>query len=121
MDQNDVISMHEVKQKLARLKEILPNAPSHLFEFGQFLSTYLFNNLRPQEYVEELRMAIDDLKVGRNGFTSSPITGPISRHSRFVYDAMKHDLGRISEAVLPDDVWECVQGFLTEDEKHVMA
>ena len=73
---NDPLEMRAIKEKLAHLEDFLPNAASPVtYEFGRFLADYIHSTLRPEEFVEEYRMAIADLMIGKNGFTGKQIRG----------------------------------------------
>ncbi len=114
---NDPIDMRPIKDKLSRLEEFLPDPASPItYDFAHFLADYIFNSLRPQEFVEEYRMAIGDLIVGKNGFTGKPIRGKIANHSRVVYDTLTHELGKIADAIMPKEFAEAMRTYMTENE-----
>jgi hypothetical protein len=114
---NDPLEMRAIKEKLAHLEDFLPNAASPVtYEFGRFLADYIHSTLRPEEFVEEYRMAIADLMIGRIGFTGKEIRGNIASYPRVVYSMLPHELWKIAEAVLPKEFAQAMRDFMNESE-----
>jgi hypothetical protein len=77
MTDEQAVSMKEPGKKLGNLKELLPNSPSNLIQFGQYMATRLNqDDIVPMGFVLGCELALYDLQSGVDGFTGQT-------HSKF--------------------------------------
>ena len=111
----EAISMDEVKQKLGKLKEFLPNASNDLvYDFGHFLADYLNPRLAPEGFVMGCELALNDLQKGVNGFTGKPINHKLVGYPPMIYRFISMEIPRIADAVLPVEFATKVKIFITK-------
>ena len=96
------LSMDEPKQKLAKLRELIPDAPDDLlYDFGRHLADYLNPQLVPIGFVMGCELALCDLQTGVNGFTGKPIQSRLVGYPPMIYALLRMEIPRIADAVLP--------------------
>jgi len=113
--EEQVLSMEEVKQKLARLEEFIPNAANNLvYDFGRFLATYLNPELVPSGFTLGCILALHDLQSGVNGFTGQRIRNNLVGYPPIIYTLLRMEIPHIADAVLPADFSASVKTLLKE-------
>lgn len=109
------LSMDEPKQKLAKLEELIPDAPDNLlYDFGRHLAGYLNPQLVPMGFVMRCELALYDLQTGVNGFTGKPIQSRLVGYPPMIYALLRMEIPRIADAVLPAEFAASVKNHIEQ-------
>ena len=119
---DQALSMDEAKQKLAKLEELIPDAPDGLlYDFGRFLAGYLNPQLVPMGFVMGCELALHDLQAGVNGFTSKPIQSRLVGYPPMIYALLRMEIPRIADAIFPAEFAASVKTFIGEVNQKMQA
>ena len=109
------LSMDEPKQKLAKLEELIPDAPNGLlYDFGRYLAGYLNPELVPMGFVMGCELALYDLQTGVNGFTGKPLQSRLVGYPPMIYVLLRMEIPRIADAVLPAEFAASVKNYIEQ-------
>lgn len=109
------LSMDEAKQKLAKLEELIPDAPDGLlYDFGRFLAGYLNPELVDVGFVMGCELALYDLQTGINSFTKKPIQSRLVGYPPMIYALLHMETPRIADAVLPAEFAASVKSHIEQ-------
>jgi hypothetical protein len=110
------LSMDEARRKLAKLEELIPNAPNELlYDFGRHLAGYLNLELVPMGFVLRCELALYDLQTGVNGFTGEPIQrSQLVGCPPIIYALLRMEIPRIADAVLPAEFAASVKSYIEQ-------
>lgn len=106
--------MTETKQKLANLREYLPDADPNLCEFAAYLATRLNSELVPTGFAMACQLVLYDLQSGVDGFTGKRIGGNLVGFPSIFYVLLERDIPRLADAVLPADFAAELKSFTEE-------
>lgn len=116
------LSMDEPKQKLAKLEELIPDAPDNLlYDFGRYLAGYLNSELVQMGFVLGCGLALYDLQTGVNGFTGRPIQSRLVGYPPMIYALLWTEIPRIAEAVLPAEFAASVKNHIEQTNAKMQA
>ena len=109
------LSMEEPKQKLAKLEELIPDAPNELlYDFGRHLAGYLNHQLVPRGFVVGCELALYDLQTGTNGFNGKPIQSRLVGYPPMIYALLRMEIPCIADAVLPEEFAASVKNHIEQ-------
>jgi len=109
-----VLSMEEPKQKLAKLEELVIDANVDLYYFGHYLAGCLNNQLSPMGFVLQCELALYDLQRGVNGYNRKPINNRLVGRPKTTYIWLHMLLPVIARAVFPMEFATIVNNHISQ-------
>lgn len=108
-----------IKEKLAKFKEVVQGKEQIVYDFVDFLSTYMNDELVPAGFNLWAALALYDIQNKKNWYTWAPITHPITKYSLEEINNLQLRIPEIAGAIFDENFSKTVRKIHTEVNEQV--
>lgn len=112
MDDNGSVTVEEMQTRLKELRHYMPGGPRKVYQFAEYLSERLDQEVNPEGFYRASVLALVDLGRGVDPYTGNLIRNDLADSPELILTYIATRVPDIAKAIFPKDFAEGVKEAL---------